>query len=112
MADKHQSDKSQTTLWPQESQSSRLPGTHPQMMNFYFSQHRLRAAMSMKRCLLVVCIGYLSVGLQIILTDPRVFWNVLKTRNRAAGKAKECRGLLAVGVSSLLQNMPALKMSQ
>lgn len=65
MADKRRSDKSPTALWPQESQSSPLLGTHPQMMNFYSSQHRLRAALRVEKCLLVVCTGYLSVGLQI-----------------------------------------------
>ena len=69
-------------------------------MNFYFSQHHLRAAIGVKKHLCMVCIGYLSVGLQIIYRPTEYFADVLKTRNTAAGNAK-FRRLLGIRVVSL-----------
>lgn len=74
------------------------PGQH--LMNFYFSQHHLRAAIGVKKRLRMVCIGYLSVGLQIIYRPTEYFADVLKTRNTAAGNAK-FRRLLGIRVVSL-----------
>ena len=56
------------------------PGQH--LMNFYFSQHHLRAAIGAKKRLRVVCIGYLSVGLQIIYRPTEYFVDVLKTQQQ------------------------------
>ena len=74
------------------------PGQH--LMNFYFSQHHLRAAIGVKKHLRMVCIRYLSVGLQIIYRPTEYFADVLKTRNTAAGNAK-FRRLLGIRVVSL-----------
>lgn len=74
------------------------PSQH--LMNFYFSQHHLRAAIGVKKHLRMVCIRYLSVGLQIIYRPTEYFADVLKTRNTAAGNAK-FRRLLGIRVVSL-----------
>ena len=74
------------------------PGQH--LMNFYFSQHHLRAAIGVKKHLRMVCIRYLSVGLQRIYRPTEYFADVLKTRNTAAGNAK-FRRLLGIRVVSL-----------
>ena len=74
------------------------PGQH--LMNFYFSQHHLRAAIGVKKHLRMVCIRYLSVCLQIIYRPTEYFADVLKTRNTAAGNAK-FRRLLGIRVVSL-----------
>lgn len=74
------------------------PGQH--LMNFYFSQHHLRAVIGVKKHLHMVCIGYLSVGLQIICRPTEYFAAVLKARNPAAGDVK-FRRLLGLRVVSL-----------
>lgn len=80
-------------------------------MNFYFSQHHLRAVIDGKETsahgLHWIPVSWFTNNLQ----TTEYFADVLKTRNTAAGNVK-FRRLLGIGVTSLQCNISVLRKAE